>query len=212
MNPNLHSIERYFSELQATIAELSISQVAQIIEILLEANRTGRKIFIFGNGGSASTASHFACDLAKNTIVPGVPRFKVITLNDNIPSMTAWANDTAFDNIYAEQLISLIEPYDVVIGISCSGNSGNVLKAVKAARDCGSITIALTGDQGGQLKDMVDLCVTVPSPRIEQQEDVHLILEHCICAIIKDVLARQVNIDLPPRRIAQETVFVNGRG
>jgi len=104
--------------------------------------------------------------------------------------MTAWANDTAYDNIFAAQLEPLVEPDDVVIGISCSGNSGNVLRAMAVARQAGATTIAFTGDQGGRLKEMVDLCLQVPSPRIEQQEDVHLILEHCICTAVRAELAQ----------------------
>jgi D-sedoheptulose 7-phosphate isomerase len=107
--------------------------------------------------------------------------------------MTAWANDTAYDNVFAAQLNPLVEPEDIVIGISCSGNSANVLNAMALARRQGATTIGFTGDQGGRLKEMVDLCIQVSSPRIEQQEDIHLILEHCICAAIRDELTQQYN-------------------
>src|SRR5262245_24304332 len=188
------NIETYLTQLQATVAQLPTELIDRVINILLESAWNGRKVFICGNGGSASTASHFACDLAKNTIVPGAPRFRVIALTDNMAMMTAWANDTAFDNIFAEQLTALIEPGDVVIGISCSGNSGNVLKAMEVARRQGATTIGFTGDQGGRLKDMVDICLMVASPRIEQQEDVHLIVEHCICAAIRDQLTQKYTL------------------
>jgi len=184
-------VETYLTELQQTVANLPAELIDQIIAVLLEAAYSGHKVFICGNGGSASTATHFACDLSKNTIVPGAPPFKVIALTDNMALMTAWANDTDYDNVFASQLSPLIEKDDVVIGISCSGNSGNVLNAINVARRHGAITIGLTGDTGGKLKDMVDICVKVPSPRIEQQEDVHLVLEHCICSAIKDELTRQ---------------------
>ena len=188
MNPRINSIQTYMTQLQEMIAQLPTDLIDQVVEILLACAQQGNKVFIFGNGGSASTATHFACDLAKNTQVPGVPRFRVIGLTDNMALMTAWANDTAFDNVFAAQLEPLVEAGDVVIGISCSGNSANVLKAMKVARLRHATTIGLTGDQGGRLKNMVDLCITIPSPRIEQQEDAHLILEHCICATIKDEL------------------------
>lgn len=184
-------VETYLSQLQETVANLSSELIDQVIAILLECAYSGHKVFICGNGGSASTASHFACDLSKNTAVPGAPPFKVIALTDNMALMTAWANDTAYDNVFAAQLNPLVESGDVVIGISCSGNSGNVLNAMALARQSGAITIGFTGDQGGQLKEVVDLCILTPSPRIEQQEDVHLILEHCICAAIRDELTRQ---------------------
>jgi D-sedoheptulose 7-phosphate isomerase len=208
MNFNLKNIETYFAHLQETVANLPAEPVEQVINLLMECAWSGRKVFIFGNGGSASTASHFACDLAKNTIVPGAPRFKVIALNDNVPLMTAWGNDTAYDNIFAEQLLNLVDPGDVVIGISCSGNSANVLKAMNVARQHKAITIAFTGDQGGRLKDLVDLCLFVPSPRIEQQEDVHLIMEHCICVAIREEFTRNYLLVSPQlaNALAEEAV------
>lgn len=188
MNSTTYSIQTYMAQLQEMVAQLPTELVAQVVETLLACAQRGNKVFIFGNGGSASTATHFACDLAKNTQVAGAPRFRVIGLTDNMALMTAWANDTAFDNVFAAQLEPLVEADDVVIGISCSGNSANVLKAMEVARHHGATTIGLTGDHGGRLKDMVDLCIITPSPRIEQQEDAHLILEHCICATIRDEL------------------------
>lgn len=184
-------VETYLMQLQDTVANLPSKFIDQVIEVLLEAVHAEKKVFICGNGGSASTASHFACDLAKNTIVPGAPAFRVIALTDNMALMTAWANDSDYDNVFAAQLNPLVQPGDVVIGISCSGNSGNVLNAMAVARYHGAITIGFTGDKGGQLKEMADLCIRVPSPRIDQQEDVHLILEHCICAAIRDRLTEQ---------------------
>jgi D-sedoheptulose 7-phosphate isomerase len=189
---NLSSqVQTYLLELQATVADLPADQIDQVIAVLLECAYSGHKVFICGNGGSASTATHFACDLSKNTIVAGAPAFKVIALNDNMALMTAWANDTDYDKVFAAQLEPLIESGDVVIGISCSGNSGNVLNALSVARNYGAYTIGFTGDNGGQLKEIVDLCIQAPSPRIEQQEDIHLILEHCICSAIRDELVRQ---------------------
>jgi D-sedoheptulose 7-phosphate isomerase len=190
MNLNAH-IETYLTELQQAVAALSAELIEQIIDILLDCARASNKVFICGNGGSASTASHFACDLAKNTIVMGAPAFRVIALTDNMALMTAWANDTNYDNVFAAQLNPLVEPGDVVIGISCSGNSGNVLNAMAVARHHGAVTIGFTGDEGGQLKEMVDVCIQAPSPLIEQQEDIHLILEHCICAAIRDKLTQE---------------------
>ncbi len=193
-----HYIETYMTELQQVVAKLPTDLIEQVITVLLDCARRSNKVFIFGNGGSASTASHFACDLAKNTQVPDAPRFRVVALTDNMALMTAWANDTTYDNVFAAQLDLLVEPGDIVIGISCSGNSANVLKAIGIARQRGATTVGFTGDQGGRLKEMVDLCVQVPSPRIEQQEDAHLILEHCICAAIRDELANT----LTPHRVA----------
>lgn len=185
MQATTHYVETYFGQLQEMVAKLPIDLIDRVITLLLENAYQGRKVFIFGNGGSASTASHFACDLAKNTQVPGAPQFRVIGLTDNMALMTAWANDTSYDNVFAAQLKPLVEAGDVVIGISCSGNSANVLRAMEVARRQGATTIGFTGDHGGQLKDTVDLCIQVPTSRIEQQEDAHLILEHCICTAIR---------------------------
>ena len=190
----IKNVETYLTQLQQTVANLSPDLIDQVVTLLLERTRWGSTVYIFGNGGSAATASHFACDLAKNTMVPNAPRFRVIALTDNISLISAWANDTAYENIFAAQLKPLVEAGDVVIGISCSGNSPNVLKAMAVAREHGAITIAFTGDQGGSLKGMADLCIQVPSPSIEQQEDVHLIMEHCICAAIREELNREYNL------------------
>lgn len=183
-------VETYLAQLQETLTNLPVELVDRAIDVLLECARRGNQVFICGNGGSASTASHFACDLAKNTQVPGAPQFRVIALTDNMALMTAWANDTAYDNVFAAQLAPLVKPDDVVIGISCSGNSANVLNAMAIARRQGANTIAFTGDRGGRLKETVDLCIQVPSPRIEQQEDVHLVLEHSICAAVRERLTQ----------------------
>lgn len=188
MQPLRTQVEKYMQELQATVAKVPDEAVEQVIQLLLDSAVHGKKVFIFGNGGSASTASHFACDLSKNTLVPGAPRFKVIALTDNLALITAWSNDTAYDNVFAAQLEPLVEADDVVIGISCSGNSPNVLNAMKVARRAKAKTIAFTGDIGGKLQDLVDVCIKAASPRIEQQEDIHLILEHCICSTIRDEL------------------------
>ncbi|MCL4295939.1 MAG: SIS domain-containing protein [Anaerolineae bacterium] len=190
MKSATHHVRTYFTQLQEVIANLPTDLVDQVVALLLESAQQGKKVFIFGNGGSASTASHFACDLAKNTQVAGAPLFRVFGLTDNMALMTAWANDTSYDNVFAAQLSPLVEAGDVVIGISCSGNSGNVVKAMDVARQRGAITIGFTGDEGGKLKQMVDVCLQVPSPRIEQQEDAHLILEHCICAAVRAELAK----------------------
>lgn len=186
MKSTIKNVESYLKEVQETVAELPSEPIDEVVEILLDSAKNNRKVFIFGNGGSASTASHFACDLSKNTIVPGAPRFKVIALTDNLPLITAWSNDTAYDNVFAAQLEPLIEADDVVIGISCSGNSPNVLNAMKVAHQVKAKTIAFTGDIGGRLQDVVDLCIKAPSPKIEVQEDIHLMLEHCICSTIRE--------------------------
>jgi D-sedoheptulose 7-phosphate isomerase len=194
MKSSIEHIETYLAQLQETIAKLPAELIDQVINVLLDNVRSGGKVFICGNGGSASTASHFACDLAKNTVVSGAPKFRVIALTDNMALMTAWANDTAYDNVFAAQLDPLVQAGDVVIGISCSGNSKNVINAMDIAHQHGATTIVFTGDDGGRLKNIVDWCIQVPNPRIEQQEDIHLVLEHCICAAVRDRLVQEYSV------------------
>jgi D-sedoheptulose 7-phosphate isomerase len=144
-----------------------------------------------GNGGSASTATHFAADLAKATVVDGQPRLRVLSLTDNAALMTAWANDTSYDRIFAEQLENLIDPGDVVVAFSVSGNSPNVLNAVRAARARGAVTVGLVGASGGSLIDAVDISVQVPSQSYGVVEDCHLVLEHAITASTRSALCER---------------------
>src|SRR5256884_4283800 len=141
---------------------ISLSHLETVLRLLEEAYHNGRRIFIMGNGGSAATASHFALDLAKNTIMPGAPRLKAISLTDHVPLITAWSNDIAYEHIFSEQLANMIEPGDVVIGISASGNSPNVINAMKLTKQHRGFTIGLLGARGGQIKQMVDAYVLAP--------------------------------------------------
>ncbi|HEY4690080.1 MAG TPA: SIS domain-containing protein [Anaerolineae bacterium] len=184
--------QSYTAALQSVLSDLPQGDIIRMIDEIVEAGERGSTIFILGNGGSAATASHFACDLAKGTQRIGVRPFRVIALTDNVPLITAWGNDTSYDRIFAEQLRPLVQPDDVVIAISGSGNSPNVLEAVRLAREAGARTIGWTGFQGGQLKDLVDVCVIVPSHVMEQIEDAHLIMEHAICTTLRAVRQPQL--------------------
>jgi D-sedoheptulose 7-phosphate isomerase len=181
------SLQNYTTSLQDLLGRLPADDIARVVEEIVDAGDRGSTIFILGNGGSSATASHFACDLAKGTQRPGLPLFRVIALTDNVPLMTAWGNDTAYDRIFAEQLRPLVRPDDLVIAISGSGNSPNVLEAVRLAREAGARSIGWTGFRGGKIKDLVDVCVIVPSDSMEQIEDVHLIMEHAVCTTLRAV-------------------------
>ena len=167
---------------------ISHPHLEAVLRLLEEAYREGHRIFIMGNGGSAATASHFALDLAKNTIIPGVPRLKAISLTDHVPLITAWSNDTAYEHIFAEQLANMIEPGDVAIGISASGNSPNVINALRLAKENRAATIGLLGAKGGKIKDMVDAYILAPGQNIEQEEDAHMILAHVITRHMREVV------------------------
>ncbi|MEW5868437.1 MAG: SIS domain-containing protein [Chloroflexota bacterium] len=181
-------VDDYLKRLAETLERISRQQVWQVIDALFQAWQAGRRIYILGNGGSAATASHMANDLNKYTIVEGLPRMKAQALTDNVPLMTAWGNDTAYENIFSQQLINFLEPGDVVIAISASGNSPNVLRALEVARQGQAVTIGLTGDDGGKLKHLVDHCVCIPDELIGRQEDGHMILDHLIANTLHQLI------------------------
>jgi D-sedoheptulose 7-phosphate isomerase len=181
-------VNQYFSEIEQMVRAISLPQLQGVLQLLEEAYYNDRRIFIMGNGGSAATASHFALDLAKNTIMAGVPRVKAISLTDQVPLITAWSNDTAYEHVFAEQLANLVEPGDVVIGISASGNSPNVINALALAKRSRAYTIGLLGARGGKIKDLVDAYVLAPGQNIEQEEDAHMILAHIITRHMRAVV------------------------
>jgi len=174
------SLEDHISEVQQVLAKIPIASVERVVQIVLEAYERQGHLYIIGNGGSASTATHFACDLSKATIVEGRARLRVTSLTDNIALLTAWANDTSYKDVFAEQLANLLNPGDVVVAISASGESPNILTAVAEARSLGATTVALVGFSGGRLKPVVDAAVHVPSMNYGVVEDCHLVLEHAI--------------------------------
>ena len=179
------TVSTYFAQVQEALNSVNVEVVEQIIQLLLEANEREASIYVFGNGGSAATASHFATDLGKGAIVPGQKRFRVVSLTDNVPLITAWANDTAYENIFSEQLRGLIRPGDIVIGISGSGNSQNVLNAIRVGSEAGAITVGWSGYGGGKLAKMVDLSLDIECNVMEQVEDVHMSLGHNICTHLR---------------------------
>lgn len=178
-------IAAYLSDVQGTLSKLPVDDIERVVNLLREARAQRKRVFLFGNGGSAATASHLACDLGKGTNRHGSPRLRVVALTDNVPLISAWANDSSYEDIFAQQLQEQVEPGDIAIGISGSGKSPNVLNAVKVARSAGAITIGLTGFDGGDLKSLVDLCITVPDSSIDKVEDVHLMLGHVMASCLR---------------------------
>jgi len=183
---------RYVSDLQTTLNRLPMDRVEQVITILQEARLAGRTIFVMGNGGSASTASHLVCDLAKNTRHEQWPPFRVVGLADNMAIFSAYANDEGYDKVFSQQLASLVNEGDIVLGISASGNSPNVLQAIELAKERGATTVGFTGFDGGKLGPMVDVNVHIDSSRIEHVEDIHLMLEHMITARLRQDLGQEL--------------------
>ena len=162
-------------------------QIEKIINLLIKKRDAGNKIFTVGNGGSASTASHFVSDLLKTSITKKNKRFKAISLVDNLPVILAWANDTSYDGIFEEQLKNLISKNDVVIAFSGSGKSENVVKALRFAKKNGVICIGFTGMHGGYFPKLCDICCAVPSNNMLIIESTHVILCHCIVDAIRNL-------------------------
>jgi D-sedoheptulose 7-phosphate isomerase len=176
----------YFRAYDKVLATMPHQWVEQVADKLFEAYRDGKGIYLFGNGGSAALASHFACDLGKGTSFDGKSqkRFRAISLTDNLPLLTAWANDTSYELVFAEQLRNFVEPSDVVFAISGSGNSPNVLHGLKAARQAGAFTIGLGGFHGGKMKSLCDLCIVIPSDNMQIIEDFHVSVTHALFTLL----------------------------
>jgi len=172
--------EQYKAGLVEAISTIDIERVNQAIVWFREARDAGRRIFVCGNGGSASTASHFACDIVKGASYNRAARFRIMALTDQMPTITAYANDVGYDCIFVEQLRNFAEPGDLFLGISGSGNSPNVLRAMEYANSIGCRTIALTGRNGGQLGPMAQLEIRVPIQHMGRIEDGHMIVCHMI--------------------------------
>lgn len=183
--------ESYIENLKSTLDEIDFKQVDAIIQCLWDAREEDKQVFILGNGGSASTASHFACDLAKGTIDlknANFRRFRAMSLTDNIALITAIGNDISYEDIFVEQLKNHLNPKDVVIVITSSGNSPNVLRAIEYASKRGATTIGLLGFNGGKAKDLVNISMVVSSRNCGISEDFHMIIVHILTQIIRRIL------------------------
>jgi D-sedoheptulose 7-phosphate isomerase len=179
--------QKYLAEASTALDGSYILEAARrIVPLLLRARTERRTVFFFGNGGSASTASHFVTDISKVATRGDARPIRCVGLTDNVPGVTAIANDRDYSRVFADQLTTLAEPGDVAIAISGSGNSPNVLEAVRAAHARGVATIGLTGMGGGKLKDLVDVSLVVPSNSMQHTEDVHVIVLHLLTAYLRD--------------------------
>lgn len=179
MSGHKHFAE-YFNQVSDVLTKINPSELDAVANAITECYNREGMIYIFGNGGSSATASHVAGDYLKAITFGMDKRLKIICLSDNTPGLMAIANDISYDDIFVEQLKTFIKPGDLVIGISGSGNSENVLKALRLAKDRKVETIALVGFSGGKAKSMVDVCVHVPVNDMEMTEDLHLLCFHAI--------------------------------
>jgi len=191
-------MDEYFSEMNSLLQEMPKDRIEEVIETLYKAWEKDGQIFIMGNGGSASTAAHFVCDLVKGTIVEGKKRLRVVSLVDNVPLVSSWTNDSGFGSIFVEQLKPWLRVGDVLIGISVHGGSGrgeagpwseNLVKAMNLAKERKAKIIGFSGFDGGAMKEMADVCITIPinseplgTPLVES---FHVALHHLVCSALK---------------------------
>ncbi len=190
----MESVTSYLAEVENVLRRVPVDKLVQVIYRLEDARWKGQAIFTCGNGGSATTSIHFASDLAKGALVPDKPPVKARSLCDNIALVTAWGNDVSFSQVFAQCMEAWISSGDVLVAISGSGNSPNVLNAVDLARSAGATTIGFTGFEGGQLKEKVDICITVPCDSMERIEDVHLLLCHLIITCLRAIPVERISI------------------
>ncbi len=181
----MHPIRNYVENLKLVLDQLDADSIAELVAVLELAREYGSRVFFFGNGGSGSTAAHFATDLGKGTAQTGRPAFKVIPLTEHQSTFSAYANDMGYETVFAEPLRALVERGDVAIGLSGSGNSRNVLEAMRVAREAGAVRVGFSGFDGGQLKNAVDLNIHAPVRRMDQAEDAHHIVMHLVCDCIR---------------------------
>jgi D-sedoheptulose 7-phosphate isomerase len=185
-------IEHYFELVCKTLGGLSRESISALADLILNTRDNDETIFVFGNGGSGANASHICGDFVKGVSHGLKKGFRVICLNDNIPALMAIANDISYEDIFVEQLKNLLKKNDVVIGISGSGNSMNIVKALEYANEVGAKTIALCGYSGGKIKNIAKLAVHAEIDNMEVVEDVHLVVAHCIKNIIIKKLQNEV--------------------
>jgi D-sedoheptulose 7-phosphate isomerase len=180
------SARTYFERLSELIPQLPYPAIDAIGSALLRAFAEDRTVFVFGNGGSAASASHMMVDMNKGiTESAETKRLKVIALTDNVPLLTAWANDSGYEYVFSEQLKNFVRRGDVAFAISGSGNSQNVLLALKTARACGAVTLGVAGYQGGKMRPLCDVCAVVPSDNMQMIEDLHHAMLHSIFAVLR---------------------------
>jgi D-sedoheptulose 7-phosphate isomerase len=191
----INGSQLYFEQLLQVIPQLSFRSLDRIVDVLYQAYERRQTIFLFGNGGSASLASHMACDLGKGTSSPHRnKRVRVVALTDNLPTITAYANDMGYEHIFSEQLKNLARPGDIAFAISGSGNSPNVINALHVARALDMRTIGMGGFEGGAMKALCDIAAIVPSKNMQVIEDLHLSMAHCVFTVLSNRIAAPVTL------------------
>jgi len=188
MTNNKEFLTKCLNEQSSCLKELSDNSdlFVLVVEKLLDARSSDSLVITMGNGGSASTASHFTADLLKTAIMKDEKRFRALCLTDNIPVMTAWSNDASYDEIFKEQLKNFVKKDDVVVAFSGSGTSKNVIKALELAKESGAYLIGFTGMSGGNFTEICDICIKIPSTNMLTIESFHLMLCHVVTSCIRE--------------------------
>ena len=186
---------KYVNGIAHTLSQLAVEEVEELVNELMRARSEGKRIYVIGNGGSATTASHFATDLAKDRFGKKDYLFKIMSLNDNVGLLSACANDTGYENVFSSQLENLLDPGDLVIAISSSGKSPNIVKAIKYANEVGAVTVGISGFCGGGLKEHSQKSLHIPTKKGQYgyMEDVSLIINHIVSIYIYEQDSSQVN-------------------
>jgi D-sedoheptulose 7-phosphate isomerase len=190
----MQQIRQYLDTYLTVLRGLEQPSIESLAEILAEAWRRRRTVFVCGNGGSAANAAHIAADLMKLTAPPGGPRLRVLALGESLPGLTAAANDFAYEEAYAEQLKAFLEPGDVVIGLSTSGSSPNVLRSLEYAAAAGATTVGITSTDGAALRARVEHAVLVPSRSVQHVEDATMVVGHLLCLRVRDLIAEGASV------------------
>lgn len=181
-------IKKYYKELAETMKKLDYAEISKAMNALVECYENGGTVYVFGNGGSSATASHMVCDFNKGVSMKKSKKFNFICLSDNTPILTAMANDISYDDVFSYQIERILNPNDLVLAISGSGNSKNIIKAVKCAKDQGVKVIGMSGYDGGQLFKMADYHLHAPINDMMKAEDIHMSFDHMMCTILINTL------------------------
>lgn len=202
--------KRYLERLAKILPLMSSEALGRTVSLLLQARRNGKRVYVMGNGGSATTASHFVCDLMKTAQVAGSAPLRAFALTDNTPLLTAWANDSDFSRVFAEQVLALVERGDVVIAITASGNSPNVVAGLIAAAGKGASTVGLLGFDGGACKELVDVALHVPCEHYGLAEDTHSAITHAITAAVKQAVEAEASMANLARAVSSAPTSMSG--
>ena len=178
-------INNYIEELRNTLKSLDTESIEEVAKKFKQVRDNNKQVIVFGNGGSGSTASHMVCDIVKGCSYGHEKRYRMICLNDNIPTLLAYSNDVSYDEVFFEQLKNFMQPGDIVLGISGSGNSKNIIKAIEYANSCGNTTIGFTGFDGGVLKKIATISVNAMIDDMQISEDIHLTTLHILYKLLE---------------------------